>query len=353
MSQFTATATQYLIRNEKTGTYFIRKWVSGRAVRISLKTKQLSVAKAKLPQELAKLPSSKAGDASFNEATNLGQCIENVKRRTEINPNLREASRKYRLNTIIFLEKTFPKIKTMKPKELTPIKCEEWFTSLKGKYSGALVNNALGSLRMIVDEAVKSGLILRDPTTGIKRARVKAKNMSLPSTADFKRLVAAIRKPKDEKKHSYRSDAAADLVEFLAYSGCRIAEANGLKWSDVRREAKNPTIYVTGKGGYSRHIPIIAPMKDLLSRLPVKGDYVLRVKEAEQSLSRACGDIGIERITHHDLRHLFATTCIESGVDIPTVSRWLGHKDGGVLALRTYGHLRETHSASVADKVKF
>jgi len=24
-----------------------------------------------------------------------------------------------------------------------------------------------------------------------------------------------------------------------------------------------------------------------------------------------------------DLRHLFATRCIESGVDIPTVSRWL------------------------------
>jgi site-specific recombinase XerD len=30
------------------------------------------------------------------------------------------------------------------------------------------------------------------------------------------------------------------------------------------------------------------------------------------------------RITHHDLRHLFAMRCIESGVDVPTVSRWLG-----------------------------
>ena len=38
-----------------------------------------------------------------------------------------------------------------------------------------------------------------------------------------------------------------------------------------------------------------------------------------------------------------ATVCIESGVDIPTVSRWLGHKDGGALAMRTYGHLRREH----------
>jgi len=33
--------------------------------------------------------------------------------------------------------------------------------------------------------------------------------------------------------------------------------------------------------------------------------------------------------TECPLRHLFATRCIENGVDIPTVSRWLGHQDGG------------------------
>jgi hypothetical protein len=59
------------------------------------------------------------------------------------------------------------------------------------------------------------------------------------------------------------------------------------------------------------------------------------------------------RITHHDLRHLFATRCIESGVDIPTVSRWLGHKDGGALAMKVYGHLRDQHSVEMAQKVTF
>jgi len=36
---------------------------------------------------------------------------------------------------------------------------------------------------------------------------------------------------------------------------------------------------------------------------------------------------------------LFAISCIESGVDIPTVSRWPGHKDGGALATKVYGAL--------------
>ena len=77
------------------------------------------------------------------------------------------------------------------------------------------------------------------------------------------------------------------------------------------------------------------------------------VRESQKALDRACKKAGAERITHHDLRHLFATRCIESGVDIPTVSRWLGHKDGGALAMKMYGHLRREHSIAQAQRVTF
>ena len=46
---------------------------------------------------------------------------------------------------------------------------------------------------------------------------------------------------------------------------------------------------------------------------------VFRVGECQKALDRACKKVGADRITHHDFRHLFATRCIESGVDIPTV----------------------------------
>src|SRR3989441_223780 len=39
--------------------------------------------------------------------------------------------------------------------------------------------------------------------------------------------------------------------------------------------------------------------------------------------------------------------------DIQTVSRWLGHKDGGALAMKVYGHLRDHHSVAMAQKVTF
>lgn len=98
-------------------------------------------------------------------------------------------------------------------------------------------------------------------------------------------------------------------------------------------------------------------MHELLLRLksenPLPESPVCSVGECEKSLTRACRLLGIHRITHHDLRHLFATGCIEAGVDVPTVSRWLGHSDGGALAMKTYGHLRREHSAAMAQRVTF
>ena len=105
-------------------------------------------------------------------------------------------------------------------------------------------------------------------------------------------------------------------------------------------------------------MPIISDMEKLLNRLKkdlgITGkERILQVSRGHESLARACKEIGIPRLTHHDFRHLFATRCIESVVDIPTVSRWLGHKDGGALAMKTYGHLRNEHSQAMAKKVKF
>lgn len=114
---------------------------------------------------------------------------------------------------------------------------------------------------------------------------------------------------------------------------------------------------LTGSEIVERQVPIIPAMRQLLNRLaesPHKpDDFVCNVGECEKALTRACKVTGVARITHHDLRHLFATVCIESGVDIPTVSRWLGHSDGGALAMKTYGHLRSEHSATMAKLVSF
>jgi len=104
---------------------------------------------------------------------------------------------------------------------------------------------------------------------------------------------------------------------------------------------------------------MIPEMRTLLQKLRAERQNeppespVMKIRECQGSLNKACKAVGVPRITHHDLRHLFATRCIESGVDIPTMSRWLGHRDGGALAVKVYGHLRDQHSANMAQRVSF
>ena len=42
-----------------------------------------------------------------------------------------------------------------------------------------------------------------------------------------------------------------------------------------------------------------------------------------------------------------------SGIPLPTVARWMGHSDGGVLVGRVYGHLADAHEDEMAQKVDF
>ena len=108
-----------------------------------------------------------------------------------------------------------------------------------------------------------------------------------------------------------------------------------------------------------RRVPMIPDARALFERMRSErgeespNEKVFRVNEAQKAIDSAARKLGIPRITHHDLRHLFATVGIEAGIDIPTVSRWLGHKDGGALAMKTYGHLRREHSVAQALKVSF
>jgi integrase len=82
-------------------------------------------------------------------------------------------------------------------------------------------------------------------------------------------------------------------------------------------------------------------------------DKVLPTKSLQTVLTAACKDLGLAHLSHHDLRHLFATRCIESGKDVIPVASWLGHKDNGRTVMMVYGHLRREHSQREAATMEF
>jgi len=213
-------------------------------------------------------------------------------------------------------------------------------------------------LRHVLNVAIEAGVIYANPAAALKRATIRAKEIALPSNAKFNLMLEAMRRGRSRDSRN-----CADFAAGLAFTGCRLGEAREIAWRDVDFEAREVVVRgdpVTGTKNWDlRRIPLIPDARSLFQRMrSERADESLNAKvflvgECQKALDRACKKVGTDRITHHDLRHLFATRCIESGVDIPTVSRWLEHKDGGVLAMKTYGHLRREYSIAQAQRVTF
>jgi integrase len=342
-----------LYRLEQTGGYYALIKRGDKQFRRSLRTQDRKLADRRLAELRAQV-----GHLTISDDARLS--FEEIARRwMTVTAHTLKASSVTRRETCIKNLKPFFAGVTIR--NIQPQHCECWLTTRAAKVQPQTMAHELNVMRAVFDYAVRLGLILANPAKEIKRRKVVQKPMVIPTREQFRKLVAAIRENDGREDSQRKARPGADLVELLAYSGCRIHEAISLKWSDV--DFENSTLSITGgdqgtKNLQPRVIPMTDALKSLLQRLksdcnPASSDSVALVHDAKRCLATASRNLKYPRFTHHDFRHFFATTCIESGVDIPTVSKWLGHKDGGALAMRVYGHLRQEHSFSMVKRVAF
>ena len=352
------TRLQNLVRH-KSGRYYARAFAGGKEVWKSLKTSHFSVAEARLAEflkEHRKRVTNGSGEGSpkmiFGEAAAIH--LSNL----DNNPRIKPSTRKYWRECLAALQKSWPGLNETEVRKITQRDCKEWAWAYGKTVSPTRYNGAISVLRHVLNVAVEAGVVYSNTAAAMKRAPVRCKEIKLPSIDRFNALIAEMR-----AVHSRDSVNCADFASGLAFTGCRVSEAREIAWRDVDFDVGEIVVRgdaTTGTKNWElRRVPLIPDARGLFERM--RGDRsdesldakVYRVGECQKSLDRAAKKVGADRITHHDLRHLFATRCIESGVDIPTVSRWLGHKDGGALAMKTYGHLRREHSIAQAQRVTF
>jgi integrase len=363
--RWTKTGINNLVRH-RSGGYYARLFIGGKERWRSLKTTVLEVAKNRLRDAQKEEKPEQAPKAKRGQRMTMADAIKRLEGEIDEGTPLRrrhkqhneESSREYRRETLAALQRSWEQIigaalPATEARKVTKDHVRKWAREYRAEVSSSRFNNTLGTLRRLFEIAIADGEAYSNPAAGIERAEVKAKKLTLPERETFPQFVAAIR----NGEHRTNADAA-DMVEFLAYTGSRVDEARHVLWSDVSFPRGTVHLRKT-KNGKERTVPMIAEARALLEKMRAgrcdedDTKTVLRVREARGAMTRAAKAVGMTRITHHDLRHLFATVAIESGVDIPTVSRWLGHLDGGSLALRTYGHLRDDHSKAAAAKVSF
>jgi integrase len=86
---------------------------------------------------------------------------------------------------------------------------------------------------------------------------------------------------------------------------------------------------------------------------PQRGDKDVPAKTFRESLVLVRNKSKLADFGFHDCRHHFISMCVMSGVDFMTIAAWVGHKDGGVLIGKVYGHLANEHRRAMANRVSF
>jgi len=352
------TRLQNLIRH-KSGRYYARAFAGGKEVWKSLKTSHFSKAEAKLAEFLKEHRERRSnGNGEVSAKMTFGEAAAIHLRNLDDNLSIKPRTRDYWRECLAALQKSWPGLSETEIRKITQADCKKWASAYAKTASATRYNNTVSVLRHVLNVAVESGVVYSNAAAVVKRAAVRGKKIALPTIEKFNAMIAEMR-----AGHSRDSINCADFAAGLAFTGCRVGEAREIAWRDLDFEVGEIVVRGDAKTGTKnwelRRVPLIPDARALFQRMrserlgePLDAK-VFRVGECQKALDRAAKKVGADRITHHDLRHLFATRCIESGVDIPTVSRWLGHKDGGALAMKTYGHLRREHSIAQAQRVTF
>ena len=218
-------------------------------------------------------------------------------------------------------------------------------------------------LRNVLKSAIDDGYLRELPRIKMLDEAPPPKR-DLVTPAEFDRLLEAARNVCEKN-----GEQLADYLQFLAFSGAREQEALRIRWADVDFERERVTIGADRltKNWESRTVEFNPQLGALLREMharrapdcswlfpsPQRGPCDEHARSFRESLKIARKAAGLEWIGFHDLRHYFCSVCVMARIDFMTIAAWLGHKDGGILVGKVYGHLLDEHRSKAAKQVRF
>lgn len=192
---------------------------------------------------------------------------------------------------------------------------------------------------------------------GIPWPRKRKSLRSGPRWHEVKRILAEVAEPR-----------YSAMICVMAGAGLRVSEVCALRVEDVQTERdtaghkldRGVLVVRKGKGDKERLAPLSPTLREELR------DYyrvmqpegllfpnerrtgAVRPKSVQKALREACERAGLKKhVTPHELRHTFATTMLEQGVDLLTLQEALGHSRLSTTA--EYTHVRSDRIAAMPD----
>ena len=228
------------------------------------------------------------------------------------------------------------------------------------------VKNSLAILVRVLDQAVRDGIIDRNPAkvTGWQREYQRAEDelddprlLALPNWEALTRLASAVVEQSADKYPGW-----GEVVIFAACTAARIGEVSGVRKGDIDRDrwiwtVRRQTTPGPGglidkatKGKRARKVPIIEEARELVARRldavgeddarlftgPRGGRITTAILRDATHWDDVVLRLGYEHLRRHDLRHTGLTWMADAGVPVHVLRKIAGH--GSLTTTQLYLH---------------
>ena len=164
------TNVQNLFRYRPSGTYFARFKIGDKPIRQSLETTVFSVAKQRLPEKMREYRSRHESARAFADGKmRVGDAVEVYLRKVRASASLKPRSKDYREMILGFIKRSWPALLETDVRKVTERDCENWFVRYQQRYAPTVVNNSIGTLRAVFDEAISTGARFNNPAAALSR----------------------------------------------------------------------------------------------------------------------------------------------------------------------------------------
>lgn len=230
---------------------------------------------------------------------------------------------------------------------ITVADVNRWIGKQRATLAPATVQRQLSTFNAIMNDAVRVGLIDRNPATRADKIRGIEARQRFVTEKEWKTILATcerIEQEQEEKSEQQPQRIRGWLRHYVAWaynSGMRRAEILGLTADNVRLvdDAHIVVEVLNSKNGKSRYVSCTAEMRDILLALKrldrMPGDtrlFPVSLTTLKRALTALWKATGLKDVRLHDLRRSHATILIGKGVDVRTVAGRLGHTGTAMLA---------------------
>ena len=202
-------------------------------------------------------------------------------------------------------------------------------------------------LRACLNQAYKEGIIFSTPADPVKGFKVAETERQYLTAEEVKKLVAT----------DCRYPALKRAFLFACFTGLRKSDIEKLTWGEVQRFGDfTRLVFKQKKTGGQEYLDIPRAAEPYLGKRNGAGSQDLVFpgfkysSEVSLELRRWAMAAGITKdFTFHCSRHTFAVLLLNSGTDIYTVSKLLGHRE--IATTQIYAHLVDERKQEAVSRI--